>query len=554
VTPPPRYPFFLAIAAVAAASFALRVAFPIFALGDASFDDQLFVRQAEHLLGGRWLGPYDQLTLAKGAGFPMFMAAASLLGIPLKIAEHGAYLAASAAFAFVVGRVLSSRAAVLVVFGVLAFNPVFWMAAVGGRVMRENLYVSMGLGMIALAVLAFADESPRSLDDETRAKRWVLAGLGALSAWFWITREEGVWLAPSVGALVAWWLWRRRRPAGARALHHAAGLAVYLGIPVVVFALLVGAVNALNYWRYGLFINNDFRARDFPAAYGALARIEHERWRPYVVFPADARRKAYEASPAARELAPWFEGERGQFWRGVGCEQTHTRDCPEILSGWFMWALREAIHGVGNHTAKEARAFERRLAREVNAACDSGALTCGPRNASLVPPWRSEYSARVAEATARVTRTLLTLGKLPPDIHGSMGAEANLARFQQVTGGPLAPKGEQVAPPAAAKYLANWQGRALKVAFPAAFALWIALAVWSGMRRRWHAGHALVAALMLAVVARVLLLGFLEATSIPSDNMLYLAPVTPMALAFAPCVLFLALAMRRERRASNISP
>ena len=83
----------------------------------------------------------------------------------------------------------------------------------------------------------------------------------------------------------------------------AAMVAIYLGIPVLVFALLVGTVNAINYSRYGVFINNDFRAHHFPAAYGALARIEHERWRPYVVFPADARRKAYQVSPAARAHA-----------------------------------------------------------------------------------------------------------------------------------------------------------------------------------------------------------------------------------------------------------
>ena len=46
---------------------------------------------------------------------------------------------------------------------------------------------------------------------------------------------------------------------------------------------------------------------------------------------------------------------------------------------------------------------------------------------------------------------------------------------------------------------------------------------------------------------RVMLLGFLEATSIPSDNLLYLTPVTPMAFAVAPCVLFLALDLFRRR-------
>ena len=57
-------------------------------------------------------------------------------------------------------------------------------------------------------------------------------------------------------------------------------------------------------------------------------------------------------------------------------------------------------------------------------------------------------------------------------------------------------------------------------------------------RRRVSAGLAVASALVAAVAARVVLLGFLEATSIPSNNMLYLLPVVPMALALLPMVLF----------------
>jgi hypothetical protein len=37
---------------------------------------------------------------------------------------------------------------------------------------------------------------------------------------------------------------------------------------------------------------------------------------------------------------------------------------------------------------------------------------------------------------------------------------------------------------------------------------------------------------MAAVVTRIVLLGFLEISSIPSNNLLYLTPSIPMALAF----------------------
>ena len=52
--------------------------------------------------------------------------------------------------------------------------------------------------------------------------------------------------------------------------------------------------------------------------------------------------------------------------------------------------------------------------------------------------------------------------------------------------------------------------------------------------------HVVCAALVAALSARVVLLGFLEATSIPSNNALYLSPVVPLALAFPFCVALLA--------------
>ena len=38
----------------------------IYAIGSAAHDDQLFLKLADSIVRGAWLGPYDQLTLAKG--------------------------------------------------------------------------------------------------------------------------------------------------------------------------------------------------------------------------------------------------------------------------------------------------------------------------------------------------------------------------------------------------------------------------------------------------------------------------------------------------------
>jgi hypothetical protein len=57
-------------------------------------DDQLFIRLAASLIQGQWLGEYDNLTLAKGAFYPIWVALSFWLGVPLVLAQHLLYAAA----------------------------------------------------------------------------------------------------------------------------------------------------------------------------------------------------------------------------------------------------------------------------------------------------------------------------------------------------------------------------------------------------------------------------------------------------------------------------
>src|SRR5262245_24907998 len=60
---------------------------PLTAVAGAWHDDRLFVWLAERIVHGEWLGDYSNLTLAKGCGYPLFIAGAFRLGIPLPMAE-----------------------------------------------------------------------------------------------------------------------------------------------------------------------------------------------------------------------------------------------------------------------------------------------------------------------------------------------------------------------------------------------------------------------------------------------------------------------------------
>src|SRR5207248_1435683 len=110
-------------------------------------------------------------------------------------------LGACALTAGMVRRRVGNRYLSLILFAFLAFNPVSWNASLA-RVLRQGLYMSLSLALIALAVkVAFPSPS------ESNRSIWRVTlrglGLGLVSACYWMTREEGLWLVPAVVVVLA---------------------------------------------------------------------------------------------------------------------------------------------------------------------------------------------------------------------------------------------------------------------------------------------------------------------------------------------------------------
>ncbi len=250
--------------AIVVASLWLRSAVPVWAIV-GPHDDFLFVRLAYHLGAGLWLGPFDNVTLFKGMGYPAFILAAFVAGIPLKIAEQLTYLAAAGVSAWLVWRLTRRQWLAFALFAILAFNPILWRPELA-RVIREGLYISLSLAVVMLAGVVLLQSKQGALARNVRAP--LLIALGLVGGLYWLTREEGVWLVPAltvllVGAAVT--TWRERDPVGrpsARIIMRAGAAGL---LALAAFAAPLVAVAAMNYRHYGAAVLTEFQKSTLPS-------------------------------------------------------------------------------------------------------------------------------------------------------------------------------------------------------------------------------------------------------------------------------------------------
>ena len=437
--------YWIGLAAISAASLWLRTGFPLTAMPALQHDDRLFVRLAHSLAQGHWLGAYDNLTLAKGMFYPLFMALTFWLSIPLIIAEHLAYLAASALTAGLVRRKTRSNRIALVLFALLAFNPVSWNYNLA-RVIRQGLYLSLCLAVLTILVIV-AFPAPRSNKGIWRSCVWPGLSLGLVTAAYWLTREEGVWLLPAAAVVLTiaclgiyrpgWSLTPSESLFKDRRAHWKA-IALPLVVAVGTFTFAVFLVAGINYRHYGIFETTEFRASAFMRAHGAITRIKHDHWRRLISFPKDARQRAYQVSPAARELEPFLEGAVGQAWLYNSCTAGSVRPCDEVEIGWGMWELRDAVAAAGHYrTGADAMHFYDQLADQINSACSEGRIPCLPPRSGFQPPFRREYLDEAFKALKPVTMATLRMND-PGPISGSspsVGPPDGITMFTDVIDG-----------------------------------------------------------------------------------------------------------------------
>jgi hypothetical protein len=516
--------------AVCLISLGIRQAVPLWVIGNAAYDDQLFVRHASFISDGAWLGPFDQLTLAKGPAYPVFLAVVRRLGLPTALAYQVLALAAAGTLAYLIARLIGSRYVAAVAFTALALNPVFF-GPQASRLARDNVYASTSLLVFAVVGLVVVSATRPIRQGRRRSAAGTLAlaiFAGTLLAGYWLLREERSWLLPALTVLIVGLTVAGRRidsrgvrRVGARRLAQSRLLAGAAAVIVTgaVFGALTATVSQRNHQHYGVALTNDFVSGNFPRAYGLWQSVDAGPPLPYVPISRAQRLAVYRVSVAAAELQSSMEGPE-QAWIGPGCGGLGV--CDDIAGGWTPWAVRDAASRAGYYrSAPAAQAFFGRLGDEIAAACASGRLRCHTPMPSMLPTPASVSGRRLLESAWRAARDTVGFQLADGRRAVSNATPEQWTQFRRVTTGLPSTLAEHQADERT--WLAGgWPVDALRVGYRTVAMALLPLALVGYVVAPWRRPHGWAgawvvgAAAAVAVLSRIGLLALVDSTSFPA--------------------------------------
>jgi hypothetical protein len=395
----------------------LSLHLPVALYANAADDDALFSTHAASLYAGHWLGPYDLHTLVKGPGYPLFLALNAVLGLPITLSQALLYALACGLLARSLYRLHGSLSVAVAALVAVEFHPAVFPV----QIVRDDISPAQVL-LIIVCLLEFM-----FLQTGVKGRlAWAAAG-GFCFVWFWLTREDALWIVPAMAMLGACRLWQCRR----RAVPLLTGFFVFAAVAASGWL----AVAAVNDAAYGTFSEVDFNTGPFAQAVQQLQRVRVGAPQAYVPVPQKVRLAIYAVSPSFASLQSYLEGP-GQSWGSFGCREMPST-CGDIAAGWFAFALRSAVSATGHYSSPQTAAdFYRRITDEVSAACAAGRLQCVAPSLRLMPAVTAAQWRQAPADFRKAARLLLMRTKLTRP-ESSLGNAVQLAAMDNILGRPL---------------------------------------------------------------------------------------------------------------------
>lgn len=367
--------------------FSLKIIFsyyiPVNLNPGAPHDDTLFYRLGLNISNGLWLGAYDPTTLIKGIGYPLFISLAIKSHVPIRILESLLICGSSLYLILSLSKFFNKRI-LAIGLTILVFYP-YQYGPLDFRLLRDMIYPQLLLIIFSSVFFIINNSS------EYWKKFNYIHGLilGTSLYFFLNTREEGVWIFPSLflGIFIGYFLYKKN------------GLLskfLYtLSISILVFIFLLCSHKYLNYRTLNSPITSIFKDSNFQKGYGSLLRVNSSNL-TYDTVTKKSWEEIFRVSPTSVLLKNYIIGPSYQGWLDTGCDALKSiqRDMtlsscyssnPSIPVGHFMFALMDALSSAGNNNPQSISAFMKKISVEIDQACEKGLIQCTNKPLFMMP-------------------------------------------------------------------------------------------------------------------------------------------------------------------------
>ena len=506
------------------------------------YDALWYVGSARHWY---WGAPYSWTAFVRPCAYPLFIAVVHFCGIPLRIAIELAQMAGYTVLIAALRKAAVPRGLGLVIFALMILHPASFLY--NSHSMSDSFYaailpLALGGSLLTLFTRKFSHAV------------WT----GVAYAVLWNTREES-FLIPVILAVFFGLAILQRRDAPTRKAHFAFWLK-RTGALAGTLIVLLAAVYSANYRTFHSFAKSDMSSPAFEKAFRALLRIKPTYSMRYIAVNMEALRLAYEVSPTFAQLKPQFEALAGRNWTNPAFDTLGIRE----YGPWFMWALRNMTANAGYYKDPvSTNAFYRKIAREINQACDEGRVPDRLVVSGFLDPGAVSRIRYLPRSIGRIAKLFLFRHQKV-----MVRADTNLVPWMSELYQEMVFRQPQVAG-SNTVVIPNTILAKLAVAtqnFIGAYYVYLFIVLaWAGLAaflillwfvRRWRASEPRIIVLLLlaaTIVTRLVFFSFLDATWWMAGYERYVFPIMPLSACFFILLIHEAIAVWRSRNGFSSS-
>ena len=350
---------FLVVAIVlTVARILLAMKIPLHIQAAATYDDRMLVNYSANILSGKWLGEFNQFSLAKGASYSIFLAVNYLLGLAYSFSLIALYVGAVAIFCVAISKLIKNKVFLCILYSLMLYSPVMLHDENVQKIYRGGVIVIFALLVVAAMIGIYT---------RVEARKRLLAGWAILATislvFFWFLKEDSIWMMPLVVggvilSLIRIWKGKLKKKEAIRRV-------MLVMMPLIGLVVGMFGYKTINYMVYGEFAVTDRQGTYFKEVITDLIKIKDEGQTKDIWVTRGMFDKAYEASHTLAQVKDKIE----KGYNGWGDENG------EIEGDIVFWMLKDAVFEAGYYSSgRDVNDFYRKVHEELTEAFLDGSL------------------------------------------------------------------------------------------------------------------------------------------------------------------------------------